>query len=473
MHSVEHTLKLKDGRLLAYHTFPNAEEEEEEEEKVKIKVKADKEGTISITTAEQEQEQERHPVLYFHGYPSCGLEGGVTSARSVARAGGRLYAIDRPGMGKISSPYYPYNNNKDEDKEEEKEDNNYNNPDSNSNTNLDTFVENVWELVEDQGWNDFSILGLSGGGPYILAVLASYLQRMEKQKYKQKEQQQHQSSDDNSNGNSSTKSLQALPRLRNVCLVCAICMSAGSDGIKIKSDMESMNTLVESASTSRISRFWLHTFALTQGIVNSYILPILPISWIQKGMMANAHTPIADQQWIVSNEGESFFSNYIPARASMAAQGQLLSNPGIYDDTLIVIRAHHSHEDIIRKHYNNDDDGDTSANNTNTNTNTNSSSSSSSNNTNKDDNDLEQDDDDDDDDLLPAVGIFQGASDINVPLSHAQFMHQSIFNEHKRSKLILYEDLGHLSTIGTKSGDYAAFATRTRTRTITFDCTNK
>ena len=144
MHSVEHTLKLKDGRLLAYHTFPNAEEEEKEEEKekVKIKVKADKEGTISITTAEQEQEQEqdRHPVLYFHGYPSCGLEGGVTSARSVARAGGRLYAIDRPGMGKISSPYYPYNNNKDEEIEEEKESNNYNNPNSNSNGNLDTFV---------------------------------------------------------------------------------------------------------------------------------------------------------------------------------------------------------------------------------------------------------------------------------------------------------------------------------------------
>jgi len=244
-------------------------------------------------------------------------------------------------------------------------------------------------------------------------------------------------------------------------------MSTGSDGMK--SGLESMNTLVESASTSRISRFWLHTFALTQGIVNSYIIPILPISWIQKGMIANVHTPITDQQWIVSNEGGFIFSNYILARTSMAAQGQLLSNPGIYDDTLIVVRAHHSHEDIIRKHYNNDDDGDTSANNTNTITN---SSSSSSNNTNKDDNDLEQDDDDDDD-LLPAVGIFQGTLDMNVPLSHAQFMHQSIFNEHKRSKLILYEDLGHLSTIFTKSGDYAAFATRTRTRTMTLNCTNK
>jgi len=431
MHSVEHTLKLKDGRLLAYHTFPNAEEEDEDEEvKVKVKVKADKDNidkecAISTEEREQEQEQEqkRHPVLYFHGYPSCGLEGGVTSARSVARAGGKLYAIDRPGMGKISSPYYyPYN------KEEEKE-----NENSNSNSNLDTFVENVWELVEDHGWNEFSILGVSGGGPYILAVLASYLQRMEKQKMR-KQQDQHHSSD-NSNNNNKTKSrplpLPLLPRLRNVCLVCAVCMSAGSvgsdnNGIKISSGLESMNTLVETASTSRISRFWLQMFAVTQGIMNNYIIPIVPISWIQKSMTNN----VADQQWMLSssnnNDGKNkYLSNYLLARKSMVAQGKLLSYPGIYDDTLIVVRAHHTLEDIIRKHYNNKNDDDNNGND------------------------------------LPAVGIFQGTSDSNVPLSHAQFMYTSIF--HERSKLILYKDLGHLSMIATKSDDYAAFVATTTT----------
>merc|ERR1719222_114937 len=80
MESVEHSLLLKDGRTLAYHTFP-------------------------ATSETKQDDDDLHPVLYFHGYPGCGLEAGIACAPSVAKAGGRIYAIDRPGMGKISSPY--------------------------------------------------------------------------------------------------------------------------------------------------------------------------------------------------------------------------------------------------------------------------------------------------------------------------------------------------------------------------------
>merc|ERR1719162_2205250 len=202
--------------------------------------------------------------------------------------------------------------------------------------------------------------------------------------------------------------------------------SGESDGF-LESGLESMNTLVETASTSRISRFWIHTFALTQGILNHYIIPILPISWVSKMMTANN---VADQQWMNDNDGKNnkYLSTYLVARKSMAVQGY----PGIYDDTFIVVRAHHSHEDIIRKYYSNK----------------------------KNDDDDDGDDNDNDLLLLPAVGIFQGTTDSNVPLSHAEYMHTSIFHgEHKntRSTLILYKDLGHISTIATKSDDFAAF----------------
>ena len=204
LESIEHSLQLKDGRILTYHTFPKAEYGNDEDTDISADVDN---NSIAI-------KQERHPVLYFHGCPGCGLEGGAVSALSVARAGGRLFAVDRPGMGKMSSPYIHHDN-----------DNNDNAPD-----NLDTFVENIWELIEDRGWNDFSVIGVSGGGPYTLALLASYLERRQRQrKLNEKE-------DGGINNTATTAATNAkvssCARLRNVCLVGAICASAGLDGAK-------------------------------------------------------------------------------------------------------------------------------------------------------------------------------------------------------------------------------------------------
>ena len=105
MKSVEHSLSLKDGRILAYHTFGD------------------------------DRNRNEHPVLYFNGLPGCGLEAGIACAPAVAQAGGRVYAIDRPGMGKTSSPYSAKSKN-------------------NADENLETLINNVWELIEDQEKGD-------------------------------------------------------------------------------------------------------------------------------------------------------------------------------------------------------------------------------------------------------------------------------------------------------------------------------
>jgi len=369
--SEEHSLQLDGGRILAYHTFPMAEKQDGGND--------NKNNKIS-----------RHPVLYFHGFPGCGLEGGVLCARSVAKAGGRLYAIDRPGMGRLSTPYsgngtYSSNSNK-----------KTNDTETDNNSNLDRFVQGIWELIEHEGWKEFSVIGVSGGGPFTLALLASYLQRRRQDR-------------------------QFSCRLCNVCLVGAICMSARSDGMK--TDLVQLSTLVETASTSWWSRLQLRVAAASTGAIFNYLVPALSSSWMMKlNEYGNKNAPTADRQWLSDER------NVLPFLLAMQPIVKQGGNPGVYDDVMIVSKAHHQHEETLREIYcngnsnNNDGDGDSS------------------------DNDL------------PNLGIFQGELDINVPPSHARYIHESIFGG--RSKMFRYDDLGHISTIAGKSDEYAAFATR-------------
>lgn len=351
MESLEHSFRLKDGRILAYHTFPEAEEK---------------------------SQQGLHPVLYFHGYPGYGCEAGNTCARSVASHGGRIYAIDRPGMGKTSSPY-------------EKRDTDTNPDAEHADSNLDTFISNVWELVEDQGWKEFSVIGVSGGGPSTLAILASYLQRRQELK--------------------ETNEAISLPILRNVCLVAGICMSAGSDGMK--KDLTDLANIVEDCQTSRWSRFKLGMMSTSVGPMYNYMIPAMPLSWVMYlNSLQNEAFPPADKKWM---SDENNVGRFLSSMRYLVAQG---GYPGVYDDSMILFRARHTHEDILAKIYGTDAE-----------------------------------------DNLPEVRIFQGGMDVSVPPSHARYMHESIFQ--KRSKLLEFDGLGHVSMV-TKADEYAVFATAAR-----------
>lgn len=406
MESKEHSLELKDGRFLAYHTFPKIEDDA-------VGTDGDEtNGSVSSRLDEGNKKGQMHPVLYFHGFPGCGLEAGFTCARSVARAGGRIYAIDRPGMGKTSSPYAVRhvgddcegikNNDSGEEQTADSTDSKSVSNSSN-NGNLDTFLENVWELIEDRGWVEFSIIGVSGGGPYALAMLDSYLKR-----------KQGQPQSDN------TESSRPA-RLRNVCLVGVICISAGLDGIK--TGLELMVPLVEDAPASRWSRLRIRIMAVSMGAVFSTLIPMLPVSWVMTlNSNGNKNLPTADQEWM---SDENNIRPFLLGLQSMAVQG---GYPGIYDDEMIVLRPNHSQEEALSQHYGNV------------------------NNSEGTDNDL------------PAVGIFHGDLDVNVPLSHAQFLHKSVF--HERSELFRYDGLGHVSIIAGKSEEYAAFATAARPKSL-------
>merc|ERR1711915_1158699 len=184
----------------------------------------------------------------------------------------------------------------------------------------------------------------------------------------------------------------------------------------MKEELAQLNATVEKAQTSKWYRFQLAALCASMGPAYNYLIPCMPLSWMKYLIsLGNKTSPKADREFVSREENIAPFVEMIGV---MAAQG---GYPGIYDDAMILFRANLPHEDVLREIYGSDND---------------------------------------DDDDLPSIGIFQGQSDANVPPSHAEYLHKSIF--HEQSRVFRYEDLGHESTIMGKPEDYAAFATAER-----------
>jgi len=101
----DHTLKLKDGRILSYAEY------------------GDPKGK---------------PLFFFHGWPSSRLHG-LRINKAAKKFHIRVIATDRPGMGPS---------------------------DFQENRTLLDFPDDIEELANNLGFKKFSIMGVSGGGPY-------------------------------------------------------------------------------------------------------------------------------------------------------------------------------------------------------------------------------------------------------------------------------------------------------------------
>lgn len=90
------------------------------------------------------------PVMYYHGWPSSRLQARL--AHHLARERGlRLIAMDRPGMGRSSFEQGRL---------------------------LETWPELMGRFADALGIGKFGQLGVSGGGPYVLACAAAIPQRL-------------------------------------------------------------------------------------------------------------------------------------------------------------------------------------------------------------------------------------------------------------------------------------------------------
>lgn len=90
------------------------------------------------------------PMFYFHGWPSSRLQGELVDA-VAKRLGVRVIAPDRPGIG--LSEYQP-------------------------GRRLLDWPAVLAELATHLGWETFHALGVSGGGPYVLACAHAMPERL-------------------------------------------------------------------------------------------------------------------------------------------------------------------------------------------------------------------------------------------------------------------------------------------------------
>ncbi len=95
---------------------------------------------------------EGQPVLYFHGFPGSRLEAQF-SDQAAEQAGVQIVAVDRPGFGRSTRK---------------------------PGRRLLDWPDDVLELTKALGWDHFSIIGVSGGGPYAAACALSIPERLDR-----------------------------------------------------------------------------------------------------------------------------------------------------------------------------------------------------------------------------------------------------------------------------------------------------
>ena len=223
--AIRHECLLPDGRKLSYYTFAT-------------------EGT---------NQKELHPILYIHGFPGCGLEGAMCALEAEKKRC-RVYCVDRPGFGH-SDPLPSVE---------------YNSPAS----TIDGFVRDTWDFIRLKKWKSFSIVGVSGGGVFALALIESYLN------HKWKTQ---------TIGKVHSSSLPSV-NLEAVSIVGGVCCTTGVEGM-----MKNNKDVFYIASEPGL---------FTKSILRlSIIIPKI-ISWISPSMLISILTkdlPTVDKDAFVQN----------------------------------------------------------------------------------------------------------------------------------------------------------------------------
>ncbi|KAL3916232.1 MAG: hypothetical protein SGILL_005270 [Bacillariaceae sp.] len=299
--ATSYSLKLRDGRTLAYDTFAAA--------------------------ADNNRADNVHPVLYLHGFVGCGVEG-AWLAEAISKVGGKLYAIDRPGFG-YTDPMPAHFTNKDR---------------------FETLAADVFEMAKQSKWKSFSLIGVSGGGPYILAILDAYLRKQAQGETAQ------------------------VPELKSVHHVCGVCSPAGTEG------MLPFNVRLTAAIDK--NTLWARILIRLNFVAMRTAFAILPIKFLMRNMKLSLKDPnlpridaltmmspkisfnliqvvrvgLRQGSWPALVEAQALFSRDLPFADSLREQYAAATNPPrvfVYQGRQdINVPYHHGrfvHEEIFQK----------------------------------------------------------------------------------------------------------------------------
>ena len=362
---IRHSHTLPDGRLLAYYTF--------------------------ATGVEEAQLQSHHPVLYFHGFPGSGVEATICANAAVG-ANCQIIGIDRPGFGWSSpSPGGAAD---------------WDDPDG----YMQGFVADVWDFVRVMGWETLSIIGVSGGGPFALAMLDSYL----KSKLASK---------DDAKGGLANNSCN----LEAVSIVCGIFCPAGPDGM-----MPSNKKLVSIASLqgwkSSLAYFGLLVLLTFQRFV---LLHILLRFFSEKRLLEMASSMMTDLPEVDRN---IFTDDEAVGRAFLNdAKEALRQGPGPFTrEAKVVFNNAVYFEESLRDNWAKMKNAAQTKKGRNTSQDT----------------------------SIPRVNLFHGHLDVNVPPSHSRYVHENVLGGGEEIYLTEYKNMGHLSLVVKKADEILESAAR-------------
>jgi len=351
---IRHYHSLSNDRLLAYYTFRTGEP--------------------------QPKPDSQHPILYFHGFPGCGVEG-AKCAKSADLFGCKVYGIDRPGFGS-SEPLPNQSAEMDPD------------------TYMQGFIDEVWDFVHAKRWKRFSVIGVSGGGPYALAMLERYLAMTTEENDGDDEDDNSSKADSKA---SSTSSIASVPKLMAVCVVAGIACGAGTEG------MIDMNKKLLEIIMS--GGYWGTLFLKWNLALQSFLVSYLPTKWLIslcKSMWKSLPDPdlhlFQSQPGVVVSMMEDLKESF--------RQG----SKHAFLESRVLFRKSHGFEVSLMDKWAAGKKGQ-----------------------------------------LPKVSLYQGGMDVNVPASHSRYVQKTIFGgEHVQ--LREYPKLGHISLIVNMSDEYVQSA---------------
>ena len=135
---------------------PPDDEEDEQEATATVLLPPRLEGTLRLADGRdigfaEYGAPDGRPVLWFHGTPGGRRQIPAAARVAAAELGVRLVALERPGIGASTPHLY---------------------------RSVLGWAEDVGELADRLGFGSFACIGLSGGGPYVLACAGLHPQRM-------------------------------------------------------------------------------------------------------------------------------------------------------------------------------------------------------------------------------------------------------------------------------------------------------
>lgn len=236
---IRHVYRLKDKRQLVYNTFATA------------------------TTHSVHDLDDLHPILFVHGFPGSGLEG-TLCAEAAAIHKSEVFAVDRPGFG-LSDPL---------------PDEVARNPDS----LIQAVVNDMWDFIEGQGWKSFSLVAVSGGGPFALAFLESYLELV--------------------------GARRPPSKLESVALVACACYSANDD--TTSSTIPPHNRQLYAWSTKSTLNSWMGSLSwcqlLLKYVLQRRMLQFLPKKWVMASLEHDSKVlPEIDQSLLQTDVAQTLF----------------------------------------------------------------------------------------------------------------------------------------------------------------------